>query len=170
MGKRLIDVSPDVLPGPDSGPGWERKRSDACVWLPAIDKDTGLPEASRTEQSHKDSCDINVLMAKYERGGELPRGPDGQMFYGDFSQVGDYKSALDAVYAAQDAFDQMPASLKKRFGHDPQQLLEFLASDVNRAEAVSLGLVNPAAPPLVNPIPDVTAAVPVAPPGSTPGA
>lgn len=104
------------------------------------------PEESKTQQSFKEECDINEIVRRFGLTGELPddfRPP----MVGDFTEVMDYKSALNAVIAADEAFMQMPGELRARFDNDPQKLLVFLEDGKNRDEAVKLGLLNPAAPP-----------------------
>lgn len=127
----LKDIDFDLHP--DSGPGWQRRRSDYAKQFNY--------EESRTEQAHKDACDINVLMARYEKGGEVPVRDD-QPYFGDFVGIGDYQSAKNAVIEAEYSFSQLPASVKKRFDQDPQKLLMFLEDMDNREEAVRLGLIQ----------------------------
>ena len=43
---------------------------------------TGDP--GKTKQSHKDECDINILVAKWRAGGQLPM-PTAEQLYGDFA-------------------------------------------------------------------------------------
>lgn len=95
-------------------------------------------EESMTEQSHKDACDINVIMARYEKTGVAP----GTFFspnYGDFTGIDDFHSASNAVIAAQDAFMGLDAHLRKRFNNDPGEFLAFMDDPKNLDEIVSLG-------------------------------
>jgi len=107
--------------------------------------DTG-PE-SMTQQQFKDECDINVIVRRFGLTGELPENPRVPM-YGDFTEVKDYRTALEAVMAADDAFLEFPAELRARFENDPQKLLEFCENGANREEAVRLGLIKAATPPV----------------------
>lgn len=94
-----------------------------------------------TQQSLSDETDINNIVRKFGLTGELPddfRAPQ----YGDFSDVTDFQTAMNAVREAQVSFMEMPADLRYRFANDPQRLLEFLADDKNRAEADALGLLQ----------------------------
>ena len=99
-------------------------------------------EPSLTIQSAKDECDINLIVANAERGmlsasminQREPR-------YGDFSELGDYQSALNQVMAAQTMFAELSAEVRRRFDNDPAKLLEFVGDAENRAEAIKLGLV-----------------------------
>lgn len=105
--------------------------------------ETGLDcsvEESMTQQSFRDECDINTIVKRFGLTGELPtnfRTPQ----YGDFDNVMDYQTALNAVRQAGEAFMEMPAELRARFNHDPQQLMDFVAKESNREEAERLGLV-----------------------------
>lgn len=97
------------------------------------------------EQSHKDDCDINVIVNRMIRTGVQDPfiARPGEGVYGDFTQWQDYQDNLNLVIKAQEAFDSLDANIRKRFENDPVQLMEFLADEKNRPEAESLGLVAP---------------------------
>ena len=95
---------------------------------------------SLTKQSEAAGCDLHRILDRYTKTGYLPS--SGEAVFGDFSSVGDYQACLDRVSAAQDAFDGLPATLRRRFGDDPAQLVAFLQDPANRAEAVTLGLID----------------------------
>lgn len=119
-------------------------------------------EKSLTQQSFAEECDINTIVRRFGLSGELPvnqRAPT----YGDFTGVSDYKSALEAVMAAEDAFMQLPAHVRARFENDPQAFVAFCSDEKNREEAIKLGLVVPQAAALAATAP---AAAPVATPPS----
>lgn len=101
-------------------------------------------EQTRTQQHFKDECDINTIVRRFGVTGELPVGTRAPT-YGDFTGVSDFQTAMNAVARANEAFDALPASWRKRFDHDPQKFLEFCEKAENRDEAVRLGLVMPAA-------------------------
>lgn len=81
-------------------------------------------------------------MARFGLTGELPS-TVGMPISGDFTSVTDFHSAMNMVRAAEEAFMAMPASLRERFGHDPQNVMLFLDDPANRDEAIKLGLVEP---------------------------
>lgn len=107
-------------------------------------------DASLTRQEFAQDADINNIMRKYASG--LPPSPAGSRppLFGDFSNVPDYQTALNKVIDAQERFAELPSQVRRRFDNDPAKLLEFLASEDNRDEAVKLGLVDP--PPAVPPV------------------
>lgn len=95
---------------------------------------------SLTEQHHASEVNINSIVSRYAKTGVLPvRG--GNPSYGDFTGVEDYHSACEAVRQAEAAFMTLPPEVRKRFGNDPGELIDFVSDEGNRAEAVRLGLV-----------------------------
>jgi len=109
--------------------------------------DSGL-----VEQSHKDSCDINSMIAKARRGVfQPPRSPGS---YGDFTGVTDYHSARNQILAAEATFFALPSELRNRFNNDPQEVLDFIDDPENLEECYELGLiVRPeASPPSGGPV------------------
>lgn len=109
----------------------------------AASNESGLAceEPSLAQQQFKDECDINTILKRFNITGELPNAPLSPK-YGDFTGIGDYKSALDRVLAAEDEFMSLPASIRARFNNDPASLIDFLDNEENRSEAEKLGLVE----------------------------
>lgn len=99
-----------------------------------------------TRQEFKDDCDLNKIVARYEKTGMVDA-LERQGFYGDVSELLGYKDALNVVIQARELFNSLDASVRERFYNDPARLIDFLDDPKNRDEAVRLGLVNP--PPVV---------------------
>jgi len=101
-------------------------------------------EPTKAQQHFKDECDINYVLTNFgiDALSTTPLTPR----YGDFTDVVDYQSALNAVIAAEDEFMALPAIIRTRFDNDPAKLIDFLGNDANRSEAESLGLVNKTEP------------------------
>lgn len=119
-------------------------------------------KGGRTKQSHKDSCDINIMLRRYETKGLLPRFNATPGRSGDFTAAQDYQSSLDKVLTARQQFNSLPARVRSYFGHDPVKFLEFMNDPKNLDKAVELGLAvkRPTSTPAVSP--------PVAPPPAPP--
>ena len=98
-------------------------------------------EPTRAQQHHKDECDINVILERFGKTGQLPVNTISGT-YGDFSGVHDYHTALNAIIASENEFAALPAQLRNKFANDPANLVQFLDNPENRAEAEKLGLVN----------------------------
>ena len=95
----------------------------------------------RVKQAFKDECDINAIMARYNRTGILPQSRIGAL-YGDVSALTSYQDGLDLVARIDDAFAALPSAVRARFGNSPENLLDFLGDKRNLDEAVRLGLVT----------------------------
>jgi phage internal scaffolding protein len=98
-------------------------------------------EPSLAQQHFKDECDINNILRQFNITGLLPEAPLSPR-YGDFTGIGDYHSALNAVIAAQEQFDALPAQIRARFENDPENLINFLDDESNKDEAIKLGLID----------------------------
>lgn len=114
---------------------YDRMKASDESGLLCLDKSLAVQDA-------KEECDINTIVKRFGLTGQLPdnvRMPQ----YGDFTGIGDYKDALNAVIEAERSFMEMPADVRARFGNDPQQLLEFVNKEENREEAKKLGFLVP---------------------------
>lgn len=120
-------------------------------------------EEPLTIQSAKDECDINLIIARAQRG-EAYSINSRVMEWGDFSNVPDYREAHDLVIRAQGMFMELDANIRERFDNDPAKMLDFLANEKNFDESVKLGLRKPKAPPPAAPGPEPATAG-----GPTPG-
>lgn len=99
--------------------------------------------ASLCRQEFAAEADINNIMSKYAAGlASIPAGDRTPMF-GDFSDLGDYQSNMQRMIDAHEQFMQLPSKIREKFRNDPGELLEFLADESNRDEAVKIGLINP---------------------------
>lgn len=99
-------------------------------------------DVSLAKQSFAEEVDINTIVRRFGISGQLPENVAAPT-YSDFNDVFDFKSAMDAIAVANEAFDQMPANVRSRFQNDPQEFVEFCSKEENRAEAVKLGLIVP---------------------------
>jgi len=99
---------------------------------------------SMTHQSHKDECDINNIMRKFEKFGVLEHRNNYQGQYGDFTAVPqDYQEAINSVIAAQEMFLELPSKIRRRFGNDPGAFLDFASDPENQQSMVDMGLATP---------------------------
>lgn len=99
-------------------------------------------DASLAVQSQKDEADINTIVRNFGVTGTV-NVPIVLPSYGDFEGIDDYRSALEAVKAAQESFAALPSSLRERFHNDPGAFVEFCENPKNLPELRQLGLANP---------------------------
>jgi len=98
-------------------------------------------EPTRAQQHHKDECDINVILERFGKTGQVPVNAISGT-YGDFSGVHDYHTALNTLIAAESEFEALPANIRKQFANEPARLIDFLNDPANKDQAIELGLVN----------------------------
>lgn len=101
---------------------------------------------SPVQQHFKDDCDINQVLKRFRQTGVLQTVAGQKSLqqpqFGDFTNVKDYQTALNALQSAQEGFNSLPVRLRQRFNYDPQELLSFISDDANREEAERLGLIK----------------------------
>lgn len=96
-----------------------------------------------TKQFGRDETDINKIIARFEKTGQLAAMNQGQPFYGDVSEFTGLHDAIIKVQEANDLFMAYPASVRERFDNDPVKFVEFFEDPANLDEAVKLGLALP---------------------------
>lgn len=112
------------------------------------------PEETRTRQSERDACDVNKIMARFEKTGLLP--VDGRdAYFANVSQMGDFREAMEHVRLGERFFSQMPAAVRSRFDNDPAAFLDFVADPENEAELRSMGLLERRVPEKASEEPEI---------------
>lgn len=91
-------------------------------------------------QSQAEEADINTIVRRFGLTGQLPVGLRVPKF-ADFEGIFDFQTAMNVVRTAEEAFMQLPATVRSRFHNDPQELVAFVSDAANRAEAEKLGLL-----------------------------
>lgn len=102
-----------------------------------------FPKSSKhTRQEFAAECDINTIMARYIRTGEMPhinlRAPQ----YFDSSGV-DFQTHMNAIGEAKSLFAELPSDIRNRFRNDPAQFIDFCGDPANRTELAHMGLLSP---------------------------
>lgn len=93
------------------------------------------------EQHHKDDCDVNKIIPRYERTGILTHLNAIEGTYGDLTGF-DFETAANMVANANSLFEQLPGQVKKRFRNSPAMFLDFMDNPNNADEMVALGLAT----------------------------
>jgi hypothetical protein len=97
---------------------------------------------SLTVQSQALDTDINEIVRRVGIGAPMPVNARIPTFE-DYTDVGDFRSALEAVKNAEMNFMQLPASTRAQFDNDPQLFLNFCTSPGNHDQLKALGLTIP---------------------------
>lgn len=114
---------------------------------------TRVGKTTRTKQADRHECDINAIMARYRKTGELGHQRDLQAVYGDFTSVTDFHGAQNRIRHAQETFDALPAHIRSHCRNDPAELIKMALDPSRVDEMLELGLLaldpdaEPSAPP-----------------------
>lgn len=100
-----------------------------------------LPTDSHVEQTHVGSTNINAIMRKYRRTGELPQPRNGGQLYGDFAMAEDFHTAQNRLVEAEEQFMALPSDLRGHFRNDPGLFFEYVNNPDNLEECQNLGLI-----------------------------
>lgn len=134
-------IDSDGVIGPFVRTSWNYDTNQASI-------DTGLAcaDESLTQQQFRDECDINNILRNFGVTGHLPTTAV-QPMAGDFTEIGDYQEALEAVRASEENFLALPSSVRDRFQHDPRVFVDFCLNPANLEAVRELGLApRPPAP------------------------
>lgn len=96
----------------------------------------------KTDQSFKAECDVNNIINRYMKTGEINHRARTAGIYGDFSNITDLKESMELVKYANEQFMEIPAEIRKKFGNDPTQLTEWLQDPKNLDDAIKHGLLE----------------------------
>lgn len=103
---------------------------------------------TKAKQEFKDECDINTIMRKYRQTGLFEHVNRYQGSYGDLGEPCDFQTAQNIIIEAREAFESLPAVMRKRFDNNPHDFLEFVHDPANKAEMIEMGLMKkPIQPP-----------------------
>lgn len=108
----------------------------------------GTYKPCQTDQTGKDTVDLNAVMKRYEKTGKLTEliqlgmGGEGG-FYGDFTDAPTFQEALNITIHAQQQFALLDAAVRERFKNDPAQFLAFVGDQKNVDEMEKMGLLKP---------------------------
>ncbi|QCQ84945.1 internal scaffolding protein [Blackfly microvirus SF02] len=106
---------------------------------------TPVGTVSMTRQEFAEECDINVLMARYEKVGQLPQNLNGQVpQYLDLCDVPDFQEAFELVADASRAFMSLPAGVRAEFGNNPAEFVTFAENPANIEQMRAWNLAPPA--------------------------
>lgn len=95
-----------------------------------------------TRESFRDECNINTIMAKAQRGINVPINSKSPLF-GDVSDIGTYHRMNLRLQEINDEFIQsVPAEIRLRHGNDAGRFADWLQKPENKDEAINLGLIE----------------------------
>lgn len=108
---------------------YNRKALDAL----SKENSTTIEGKSMTKQSHKDECDVNKIMAKFQRDGAMTHVNTRQPQYGDATAL-DFKAAMDLITSSTELFQALPSELRNAFKNDPASFLDYVNNPENKED------------------------------------
>jgi phage internal scaffolding protein len=111
-----------------------------------VSNETGCEccDASLAQQHMAEECDINYIVNKFLKTGEMPKNLR-EPQYADFDDIFDFQAAQQRIIDAKDAFNRLPAVVRSRFGGSAQEFLDFVSDEGNLDECRKMGLAVPKA-------------------------
>jgi phage internal scaffolding protein len=97
---------------------------------------------SKTEQSHKDACDIHTIVDRAKRMGFVEHIAPYEGKYLDMPSGTDLLANMLVVREAEEMWQQIPSKVRNRFENDPAQFLDFMQDPRNYDEIGKLGFDN----------------------------
>lgn len=102
-------------------------------------------------QSHKDSCDINVIMKRFARG-DVTALQQRQSFFGDFLNApSSYAEALNSMIVAENYFESLPLDERSKYDHNFHKFLlslDNVSPSVPVPSGAGASVLNPEGPQL----------------------
>ncbi len=112
-------------------------------------------DPSLAKQSMADECDVNQIMARYEKSGIVDHVNQFQGEYGDFTGVQSFQESIEQVQNATEAFMTLPARIRSDFENDPGKFLEFATDPKNLPQMREYGLAKTERPAQPEPTPEL---------------
>lgn len=106
----------------------------------------------KTQQQFKEECDINTIVNSFLKTGELPENIKLPQYI-DYEGIFDFRTAMETLMKAEEAFMELPAPLRAEFDNSPQNFLEFCNNPSNKDRMKELGLLKQEEPPPPEPEP-----------------
>lgn len=104
-----------------------------------------FPEGpSLTRQEFAEDCDLNLLMARYEKTGVISHVSQREPIYADLTDVpSSLAEAMDIIKIAEQSFMTLPATVRREFDNDAVRFVEFASDPTNVDKLREWGLAKP---------------------------
>lgn len=98
---------------------------------------------SKTIQSQEAETNINNIMQRFQKTGELTHVSRAIAKYRDMTDIPDLEGAMNIVADAQSTFELMPAAVRKACQHDVKNFLPFIDDPANLEQCIALHILPP---------------------------
>lgn len=111
-------------------------------------------EKSLTIQSQQPESDINVIVARFMKSGNLPV-RDMPPNFADWTGELTYQDAFSLVEEAKRSFFALDADVRSKFDNDPAAFVDFASNPENYAQMAKWGLAVPRESGIITPEPAI---------------
>ncbi|WNK12825.1 MAG: internal scaffolding protein [Microvirus sp.] len=150
-----LDLAPDLPGTPNTRQQLKTNAHYRSAYGPRLRQTISFPEQGKAKQEFKNECDINNIMARFDKTGMLSFTNRFQPQYGDTTGI-EFQSAMETIAQGRSMFQELPSGIRNRFKNDPAQFLDFVHDERNIEELRAMGLLRPSdaqATPLPDPSP-----------------
>lgn len=116
------------------------KFSDRVSVKMATPIELGKPGCSRVQQHFKDDCNPVKIINRHLKMNSVPQVRQTIARYGDFDPSIVSGDLFNKVAHAEQAFGQLPSSIRSEFNNDAAKMLKFMSDSKNFDRCVELGL------------------------------
>lgn len=113
------------------------RRKNGTLRVQTVNDDPAMTDPQWGQES-----DINYIMEKFQKTGQVTHLGHRQGIYGDVSEIPDLLGAAIIVREAQLNFESLDSRVRLKFENDPQKMIDWLHKPENQEEAVQLGLLT----------------------------
>lgn len=124
-------------------------RSNGTVGVRTINLDKDM-----AQQHFAKEVDINEIMRRIDKGGDITQFARQQGRYVGLGEPRDLMEAQHRVIKAQQAFLTLPAELRAKLDHNPQEFLTWLNDPTKESEHIEWGLKEKPKPK-PDPVPNI---------------
>ncbi|MGL5408551.1 MAG: hypothetical protein ACRDAP_07530, partial [Shewanella sp.] len=102
-------------------------------------------EPSHTQQQYAQECDINQIVARAMRGGDVTVFSNAERGeYYDTTTAGDFTYAMQLMTEVRSDFESLPSNIRANFANDLETYVRFMSDPRNAQAQFDLGLIEAA--------------------------
>lgn len=106
-----------------------------------------LDTSRGANQADAKGTDVNAIVAQYAKSGTLPNVQNRNPLFGDFTFPDDIHSMREAVFGAEERFNQLPAAVRTAAGNDWGTFIQMFDNPTEREKLLEAGLgISPPVP------------------------
>ncbi len=95
---------------------------------------------SKTDPSMQDECNVNLIMDRFHRTGQISHLANAQGIFADVSNVVDLLGSMQRIESAKAGFAALSPQLRSFFKNKMENMVAFLADSQNDELAIEMGL------------------------------